>query len=102
VESSSVTTIPVIPYTIILATAFLIVALSYAHTVPLNKVLPRWDDYRDAWVLYSAEQLHRDRFMEKMGGNAQMMDTNAAGPTAATHNSGSGEYLIIYPLAITI
>jgi hypothetical protein len=83
VELPNMMTIPVIPYAILLITSLLFVSLSYAHTLPLDKALPRWDDLSGVWVLYSAEGLHSE-VMQKIRGRFWVGDNRAA----ATQHEG--------------
>lgn len=85
--SPDVVTIPVIPYTLLLATSLLFVFVSYAHILPLGKIFPAWDHSRGSWALYSAGQLHRE-VVERVRGEFTEVDTSHAWPTVATQSMG--------------
>ncbi|PVF94013.1 hypothetical protein CPB86DRAFT_789465 [Serendipita vermifera] len=105
-ESSTLTTIPVLPYALFAGFSILIVAISYAASLPFaRKILSSSvKGYYGMWTLHHPGQLHKTATESLNGKNFKLVDADspwpnapfASGPIIITRNGvnrfGSGMY----------
>jgi len=86
-NSPKINTIPVVPYSLLLAFLLLIVLLGNNRLWPLGRLLPGYRNLLDVWTLYSPGQLHRE-VTERIRGKFQGIDTTVDWPTVKSCHLG--------------
>jgi hypothetical protein len=86
-DSSTVTTIAVLPYSILLGTLLLIVLVGKIPLWPRRRLSRPHRELLDVWTLHTPGQLHRE-VTERIRGRFGEIDTRAEWPTVDTYHMG--------------
>ncbi|PVF94018.1 hypothetical protein CPB86DRAFT_876697 [Serendipita vermifera] len=95
-ESSTITTVPVLPYALFTGFSILIIAISYAGSLPLagKSLFSSLMRYHDTWTLHLPGQLHKEMTESLNGKEFKFVDVDspwpnapfASGPVITTHH----------------